>query len=73
MSYELEKKDDEISVYKNKLIGIDNYRNQIESYKRQVIMLDHKLKEYEDDSSKTTNYYNDQFKHVKEIYSYLVI
>ena len=64
MINELERRDDEIAILKNKLSGVENNKSQIESFKRQIVVLDDKLREYEENSCKTSNYYKDQFRQV---------
>jgi len=63
LSNELESREEEITYLKQKLNGIDNYKSQLDNFKRQVYILDEKLRVYESENNRK-NHDDDQYRQV---------
>ncbi len=72
LTEELEKKDDIIITLQSKMNNMDNYKLQMENFKRQVSILEEKLKLYDSEVNNKNNYFSEQFKTVLN-YLYLDI
>lgn len=68
LTEELEKKDDVIITLQSKMNNMDNYKLQMENFKRQVSILEEKLKLYDSEVNNKTNYFSEQFKTVLFMY-----
>lgn len=64
LTEELEKKDDIIITLQSKMNNMDNYKLQMENFKRQVSILEEKLKLYDNEVSSKNNYFSEQFRTV---------
>jgi DNA repair exonuclease SbcCD ATPase subunit len=63
---ELEKRDHKIQSLQSQLNGIDNYKFQMENFKRQTSVLEEKLRLYETDMSSKSVHLSDQLKQISE-------
>ena len=61
---DLERKDNIISSLQNQLKSIDAYKSQIENYKKQILILEEKLKLSEIDTNSKKSHLSDQLKNV---------
>ena len=61
---DLERKDNIISSLQNQLKSIDAYKSQIENYKKQILILEEKLKLSEIDANSKKSHLSDQLKNV---------
>jgi chromosome segregation ATPase len=68
---ELEQRDQTIQTLQSQTSSNDNYKIQAENYKRQVSILEEKLRLYETDLSSKSSFLSEQLKHVSEAESKL--
>lgn len=61
---ELERKEDELNILRNRVKQIDEYKLQVESFKRQVSVLDEKLRLYENEASSKQTQLVEQYRQV---------
>jgi hypothetical protein len=63
---ELERRDHKIQALQTQLNGIDNYKFQMENFKRQTTVLEEKLRLYETDMSSKSHHLSDQLKQISD-------
>jgi chromosome segregation ATPase len=68
---ELERRDHKIQALQTQLNGVDNYKFQMENFKRQTTVLEEKLRLYETDISSKSNHLSDQLKQISDAESKL--
>ena len=61
---ELEKKEEIIITLQTKMNNMENYKLQMENFKRQVSILEEKLRLYDNEVNSKNSYFSEQFKTV---------